>query len=76
MELKDFIEEKLNYYAEGIIKGNQKMDEHAHGELTFYMALRRVVNKNATPEDFGLMDAVNDTLQEFGHIAGDKTFFQ
>lgn len=34
------------------------------GELKFYMALRRCIKNESTPEDLGMLDAVNDVLQE------------
>ncbi len=75
MELNSFIEEKLNRYAERIIAGSARVDEHALGELSFYMALRRVISGAPTNQDIGMMDAINDTLQELGLIESDKTFY-
>ncbi|MFH1052285.1 MAG: hypothetical protein V1779_15300 [bacterium] len=76
MDLAAHIEDKLNYYAEAIIKGHEKIDEHALGEMTFYMALRRILNGTYTYEDVGLMDAINDTLQELKLINSDVTFYK
>lgn len=76
MDLSHHIEDKLNYYAEAIIKGHEKIDEHALGEMTFYMALRRILNGTYTYEDVGLMDAINDTLQELKLISPDITFYK
>lgn len=76
MDLSNFIEEKLNHYADAIITGHEKIDEHALGEMTFYMALRRILNNNATYEDIGLMDAINDTLQELGLLEETVTFYR
>jgi hypothetical protein len=76
MDLQHFIENKLNYYADAVIKGNEKIDEHALGELQFYMALRRVIDERATPEDYGMMDAINDTLQELKIVPRHKTFLK
>jgi hypothetical protein len=74
MHIADFIEDKLNFYAEAIIRGNQKLDEHALGELSFYMALRRIVEKRGNAQDFGMMDAINDTLQKVGILPETETF--
>jgi hypothetical protein len=74
--LAQFIEDKLNHYAETIVTGNQKMDEHALGELYFYMALRRVIDGKATFEDIGTMDAINDTLQKLGVIRSSDVFYK
>ncbi len=37
--------------------------EHALGRATFYQALNRVLTQTATPQDLGLMEAINETLQ-------------
>ena len=76
MALDSFIENKLNTFADRIKDGSDRVDEHALGELTFFMALRRVLSQKATPQDLGLMDAINDTLQEKGIIESGKTFFK
>lgn len=76
MNLNDLIEEKLNYYAAKIVSGGTKTDEMAVGEITFYVALRRVVNGQGTLQDLGMMDAVNDTLQTLGLIEQGKTFYK
>ena len=53
---------------------SDKKDAHALGELTFYMAIRRVLKGEATIQDLGMMDAINDTLQEAKIIEESKTF--
>lgn len=72
--MNEFVETKVNQYAEAIIKGSDKKDAHALGELTFYMAIRRVLKGEATIQDLGMMDAINDTLQEANIIEDGKTF--
>lgn len=76
MALTDLIETKLNEYAQKIVKGGEKSDELAFGQISFYLSLRRVLNGKATPQDVGLVDAINDTLQELGIINKDKTFYK
>ena len=76
MELSTLIEKKLNQYAKSIIEGGIKQDEHALGEMIFYMTLRRVLAKKATLQDIGMLDAINDTLQEKGIIDSSKTFYK
>ncbi|NEQ10620.1 MAG: hypothetical protein F6K37_33290 [Moorea sp. SIO4E2] len=76
MNLNDLIEEKLNYYAQKIVSGGSKTDEMAVGEITFYVALRRVVNGKGTRQDVGMMDAINDTLQSLGLVEEGKTFYK
>tara|TARA_A100001011_G_scaffold372903_1_gene431773 strand:- start:332 stop:565 length:234 start_codon:yes stop_codon:yes gene_type:complete len=72
--MEKFVEDKINHYAKSIIEDSHKKDAHSFGELSFYMALRRVVKGEATREDLGMMDAVNDTLQEMGVISEGDTF--
>lgn len=74
MDLAQFIEQKLNGYAEKIKLGTAKMDELALGEMTFFMALRRVPTGKGTPTDMGMRDAINDTLQNKGIIKPGATF--
>lgn len=76
MPLPELIEEKLNYYAQAIVTGNTKRDEHALGELSFYLALRRIINQKANAQDIGLFDAINDTLQAKGLIDSTHTFYK
>ena len=44
------------------------------GAVNLFMALRRITKGEATREDLGMADAINDTLQEAGLIDKDKTF--
>ncbi len=76
MDLTAMVEGKLNQYAERIAEGGSRVDEHALGELVFYMALRRALSGSATPQDLGMLDAVNDTLQELGLIDSGTTFYR
>lgn len=76
MNIDQFIEDKLNSYADKIKSGSAKFDEYALGEMSFYMALRRVLAKKGTPQDMGMMDAINDTLQEKGIIDKEETFLK
>lgn len=75
MDLQKFSEDKINYYAQMIIDGHDRADELALGELHFYMSLRRVLIGKATKQDTGLMDAINDVLQEKGIVEKGKTFY-
>jgi hypothetical protein len=76
MSISDFIEGKINDYAEKIVHHSDKADELAMGELTFYMAMRRVAEGHGTTQDLGMMDAINDTLQELGVLEKGKTFYK
>ena len=72
--MEAFVEEKINEYAQKIIDGSDKRDAHAMGELEFYMAFRRILKGQGTAQDMGLMDAVNDTLQEMGIVESGASF--
>ena len=72
--MEQFIEDKINHYAQSIINDTAKKDAHSFGELSFYMAIRRVITGAATREDLGMMDAINDTLQEANIIDSGETF--
>jgi hypothetical protein len=74
--LPKFIEAKLDAYTESIKTGSARADEHALGELTFYMALRRVLAGTATPQDLGMMDAINDVLQFKGVVKKGASFLK
>lgn len=74
MELSQFVETKLNTYAERVVASGEQIDDYAFGEISWYLALRRVVAGKGTPQDLGMMDAVNDTLQQKGFIDNGATF--
>lgn len=76
MDLINFIEEKLNVYAKKMLEGGAKFDEIAFGELTFYVALRRVQQDKGTMQDIGMMDAINDTMQKLGLIKPGALFYK
>jgi len=75
MDQKQFIEDKINHYAQMIIDRSDKFDDMAIGELSFYMSLRRILNGRGTIQDKGMMDAINDFLQEKGIIESNETFY-
>jgi hypothetical protein len=76
MDLSSFVEDKLNQYAKKILTGGATADEHALGEITFYTSLRRVLEGKATAQDVGMVDAVNDTLQQLGLVQAGSTFYK
>jgi hypothetical protein len=39
------------------------------------MSLRRILDGKANYQDIGLMDAINDTLQDLGIVEAKKTFY-
>ena len=76
MNMEEFIENKINSYAQNIIDKGDKYDQLSLGEIGFYMSLRNVLKGNATKQDIGLMDAVNDTLQTLDIIKPDEVFYK
>ena len=76
MNLEEFIEKKINDYAQNIIDKGDKYDQLAVGEIIFYTSLRSVIKGNATKQDIGLIDAVNDTLQALEIINSDESFYK
>lgn len=76
MDLKSFVEGKINHYAEMITAGKDKADDLAIGELQFYIALRRIINEKGSAQDIGMMDAINDVLQELRLVEKGKTFYK
>ncbi len=76
MALQDFIQQKLIHYGQAIRDHDGDAEDHALGEVIFYAALRRALAGKATRQDLGLLDAVNDTLQELGILDARKTFYK
>lgn len=84
-DLKEFVENKINHYAERIKTLPQRADRSAFGELEFYIALRNVIaypnNKaqnrydQASLRDQGMMDAINDTLIKLGLVRQGEKFW-
>lgn len=100
MKIKEFVEEKIIFYADKLAAltreeqeiytkenytspflqkvdaGESTLNEHAAGELRFYIALQQVLEGNLAHYQVGLIDAVNDLLQEFGIISPKETFYK
>ena len=77
MDLKKYTDDNLHKYAQKIANvTSQKIDEHSLGKVKFFFALRRILDGKANFEDIGLMDAINDTLQELGIVDSKKTFYK
>ncbi len=76
MNLQQFVEDKINHYAQMIANHKDKADELAMGQLSFYMAFRRVLKGEASTQDLGMMDAINDVLQKKGIVEKGSTFYK
>jgi hypothetical protein len=74
VEFQENLDKKINNFAKRIIEKGDISDEINLSKLGFYIALHRVTNGKANPADIGLMDAINDTLQELKLITSSKTF--
>ncbi|MDP6309237.1 MAG: hypothetical protein QGI65_08765 [SAR324 cluster bacterium] len=76
MDIIKYTDDNLHKYAQRIAdETSQKIDEHSLGKVQFYMSLRRILDENANFQDIGLMDAINDTLQDLGIVEAKKTFY-
>lgn len=76
MGLDQFIEDKINHYAQMIVEHKDKADDLALGELNFYVTLRRVMTGNGSTQDKGMMDAVQDVLKHQGLVEGKAKFYE
>lgn len=72
----DLVNQRINAAAQNIIdKKNTQLDDISYGKLDVLLALRRTLMGNATPEDIGMLDAINDALQALGILQAKETFF-
>ena len=77
MDIKKYTDENLHKYAQKIADvTSQKIDEHSLGKVQFFMALRRILDGKANYQDIGLVDAINDTLQDLGIVDSKSTFYK
>ena len=77
MDIKKYTDENLHKYAQKIADvTSQKIDEHSLGKVQFFMALRRILDGKANYQDIGLLDAINDTLQDLGIVDSKSTFYK
>lgn len=84
-ELVKFVDEKIGKYSEVLAEltreeqtGASKLNQHALGELEFYCNLSVVLErgiKKDEPVVAGMMDGINDLLQDVGIIRDGTTFF-
>ncbi|WP_025994122.1 hypothetical protein [Pseudomonas viridiflava] len=72
----DLVNRRINAAAQNIIdKKNTQLDDISYGKLDVLLALRRALMGDATPEDIGMLDAINDALQALGILQAKETFF-
>lgn len=84
-ELVKFVDEKIGKYSTVLAEltreeqtGASKLNQHALGELEFYcnlsVALERGIKRDE-PVVAGMMDGINDLLQDVGIVRDGTTFF-
>ncbi|MEJ1224729.1 hypothetical protein SAMN03159376_00788 [Pseudomonas sp. NFACC09-4] len=74
-ELQAFAQAQVDLLKPKAADTQKASGQRAKGKLMFYEALLAVYGNTQTPEQFGLLDAVNDTFQEIGAFASGVTFF-
>lgn len=73
-ELRAFVDQKINKFAQQIVDKSDKVDEYAVGEISFYMVARRIIDGTSTLSDKGMVDAINDVLVKFGKLEKTNEF--
>ena len=74
-ELQAFAQAQVDLLRPKAVDTTKASGQRAKGKLLFYEALLAVYGNTQTSEQFGLLDAVNDTFQEIGAFRADATFF-
>lgn len=86
-ELQKFVNDKIVEYADVLTKltreeqeGASKLNQHAMGQLEFYANLAVVLEEGFSAKEnlvsAGIVDAVNDLLQDIGLVPDGTTFYQ
>ena len=83
-EFNDFLDRKIESYAQGILNRDNRGDRSALGELDFYITLRneflhdesKNIYDRASLRTKGLFDAMNDTLIEIGLVKKGSHFLE
>lgn len=76
MDIETWVQDQLAALPARMARGGAEIDDLALGKLVFYASLRRVLGGQGSPQDVGLLDAVNDTLQALGIVESDTTFYR
>ncbi|ROM79478.1 hypothetical protein BK654_08960 [Pseudomonas brassicacearum] len=74
-ELQAFAQEQITLLEPKAISTEKASGQRAKGKLQFYEALLAAYSNTQTSEQFGLLDAVNDTFQKLGAFESGVTFF-
>lgn len=74
-ELEAFAQEQIALLEPKAANTEKASGQRAKGKLLFYEALLAAYSNTQTSEQFGLLDAVNDTFQKLGAFESGITFF-
>ncbi|ALU63252.1 hypothetical protein ACA40_22060 [Pseudomonas syringae pv. lapsa] len=73
-ELTAFVEERVTRAQQTLADGKvSKLDDVATGKLSVFLPLQRVLQGTGTPQDLGVLDAINDTLQSLKILEDKET---
>lgn len=72
-EFSAYLDDEIASAQQRISPKLGKSDRVDTGRVEFLTALKNVVDGSASPEDLGIVGAVNDVLQELGLLQGAKT---
>lgn len=75
VELETFAREQVALLQPKAGNTDKASGQIAKGKLQFFQALLCAYGPTATPEQLGLLDAVNDTMQKLGALKSGVTFF-
>jgi hypothetical protein len=75
-DLLDYVNDQVNANAQKILDKGDGFDDIAVGALNFYTTLRKALSGKLDKKELGLLDAINDTLQELQIIESGKTFYK
>jgi len=77
IKLLRFIDEQINLAAQRVVtKKSAQLDDIAYGKLGVFLGLRRTLQNNATAQDIGMLDAMNDSLQFLGLLDKSQTILK
>ncbi|WP_244651921.1 thioredoxin-like superfamily, group II member protein [Pseudomonas viridiflava] len=77
IKLFRFIEEQINLAAQRVLtKKSAQLDDIAYGKLGVFLGLRRTLQNDATAQDIGMLDAMNDSLQCLGVLDKGETILE
>ncbi|UVL85684.1 hypothetical protein LOY35_08950 [Pseudomonas sp. B21-028] len=75
VELEAFAQEQIDLLKPKAINTDRASGQRAKAKLLFFEALLAACSHTQTQEQFGLMDAVNDTFQKIGAFGPGEVFF-